>query len=84
MDIGGFILLFKRFNLLTNFKLITNLNYKDMSILLFFCILFSILSVRMIILETIDKDFTPKQWYAKYVFFYIPTCILWSIFYYLS
>lgn len=55
-----------------------------MAILLFFCILFSILSIRMLIVELAvvfnQRELTNySQWVA-----YIPTCILWSIFYYLS
>lgn len=51
-----------------------------MAILLFFCILLSILSIRMLIEETLQQV---KTDWLQYII-YIPTCILWSIFYYLS
>jgi len=51
-----------------------------MAILLFFCLLFTILSIRMYAFEQIETNIS--NW--VHWFIYIPTCILWSIFYYLS
>lgn len=53
-----------------------------MSILLFFCLLWTIVSIRILYMEFIHA--LPKNFGHWYWFFYIVLCILWSIFYYLA
>jgi hypothetical protein len=51
-----------------------------MAILFFFCLIFSILTIRMLIAEVVFKETIPN-WIHWGI--YIPTCILWSMFFYL-